>query len=194
MISLKKCGPHYPRDSHRALFSTRAHSAYFVFAGQSKGMDAAHRAFGEVRLLRVAWGEQKIARAHVNAAARNGGAAPHRRQVDFLEDVAPCEVQSDQLVAHSGGEIRHAVGKRDARGDRIADIGVRRLIFGTADRFYLGTLMPVWSKNSADLDLLVAIALAMRSNGPTQPQKSCKVEGAEISALDSPPISMNLKA
>ena len=36
--------------------------------------------------------------------------------------------------------------------------------------------------------LLVAITLAMRTNGRTQPQKCCKVVGAEISALDSPQL------
>ena len=50
----------------------------------------------------------------------------------------------------------------------------------------------IWSNNSADLDLLVATALAMRFSGPTQPQKCCKLAGAEISALDSPPPSQTL--
>ena len=40
----------------------------------------------------------------------------------------PClGIEGDELAAADGGEVGHAVGHRDARGDEVADVGVHRL-------------------------------------------------------------------
>ena len=112
-----------------------------VLARQAEGVQDAGVLLREEGLV-VGRGEQRVARADVDAAARDRGARPDRAEVDLLEHRAGGGVEGDQLAAGDGREVDDAVGDGDPRGDRVADVGEDRLRRRPAERGDLGPLVP----------------------------------------------------
>src|SRR5262245_23289846 len=109
--------------ARRTLLIALAHLADFIRPGKSERVQDARQSFREIAFPWVARREEYVARTDVDAAARNGGPGPNRPENDFLKNRPGIGVQRHEPVADSCREIRHAVGERDPRGDRIADVG-----------------------------------------------------------------------